>query len=62
MYVCIILHNMIVEDEGSAISNWSDDVDPPICVQRGPTAEIQYQIQRNSEYVIHRCITHFDMI
>lgn len=49
MYACIILHNMIVENEGNAISDWSDDVDPPIRVNRGPTEEIQYQIQRNSQ-------------
>lgn len=58
MYACIILHNMIVENEGNAISYWSDDVDPPIRVNRGSIEEIQYQIERNSElrdrYVHHQ--------
>ena len=40
---------MIVEDEQNLISDWSDDVDPPIRVHRGPTQEIRYQIQRNSQ-------------
>ncbi|GJU62001.1 putative nuclease HARBI1 isoform X2 [Tanacetum coccineum] len=37
MYACIILHNMIVEDERNSISDWSDDVDPLIRVHRGAT-------------------------
>lgn len=49
MYACIMLHNMIVEDEEIAISDWSDDVDPPIRVNHGPTNEIRYQIQKNSQ-------------
>ena len=44
---CIILHNMIMEDEGNDISNWSDDVDPPIRVHRA-AQEVQYRIERNS--------------
>ena len=61
MYACIILHNMIVEDEGNAISNWSDDVDPPIRVHRGPAKEIQYQILRNAELrdsEVHHALRH----
>ena len=61
MYKCIILHNMIVEDEGNAISNWSDDVDPPIRVHRGPAQEVQYQIERNSELrdsAVHHALRH----
>ena len=61
MYTCIILHNMIVENEGNAISNWSDDVDPPIRVNRGPVEEVQYQIQRNSELrdnAVHHALRH----
>ena len=28
MYACIIMHNMIVEDEGEVLTDWaSDDVD-----------------------------------
>ncbi|XP_052622481.1 uncharacterized protein LOC128127820 [Lactuca sativa] len=61
MYTCIILHNMIVENEGNAISNWSDDVDPPIRVNRGLVEEVQYQIQRNSELrdnAVHHVLRH----
>ncbi|XP_027076867.1 uncharacterized protein [Coffea arabica] len=29
VYTCIILHNMIVEDEGDAIKNWDDDDEEP---------------------------------
>ena len=25
MYACIIMHNMIVEDEGPALTEWADD-------------------------------------
>ncbi|XP_023744295.2 uncharacterized protein LOC111892490 [Lactuca sativa] len=61
IYTCIILHNIIVENKGNAISNWSDDVDPPIRVNRGPVEEVQYQIQRNSELrdnVVHHALRH----
>ncbi|KAL4571579.1 hypothetical protein LXL04_018342 [Taraxacum kok-saghyz] len=57
MYTCIILHNMIVEDEGNDISNWLDDVDPPIHVHRGPAQEIE----RNSELrdsAVHHALRH----
>ena len=30
MYTCIILHNMIVEDEENEITNWNDDDEKPI--------------------------------
>ncbi|XP_042467625.1 uncharacterized protein LOC122050818 [Zingiber officinale] len=29
MYTCIILHNMIIENEGDAVVNWSDDEGDP---------------------------------
>ncbi|GJZ43808.1 retrovirus-related pol polyprotein from transposon TNT 1-94 [Tanacetum coccineum] len=36
IYACIIMHNMIVENEENAISEWSDDEgDPPIRVRNG---------------------------
>ncbi|GJY51775.1 hypothetical protein Tco_0442622 [Tanacetum coccineum] len=36
IYVCIIMHNMIVENVENAISVWSDDEgDPPIAVRNG---------------------------
>ena len=30
MYERIMLHNMIIEDEGYAIRNWDDDDEDPI--------------------------------
>ncbi|KAL4569462.1 hypothetical protein LXL04_025100 [Taraxacum kok-saghyz] len=49
------------KDEGNAISNWSDDIDPPIRVHRGPVQEIQYQISRNAELrdsEVHHALRH----
>lgn len=37
MYVIIIMHNMIVEDEGEGVTNWDDeDVGPSSCVAQEP--------------------------
>lgn len=30
MYACIILHNLIIESEGDAASDWEDEDAPPI--------------------------------
>ncbi|CAN1302975.1 hypothetical protein LINPERPRIM_LOCUS25671 [Linum perenne] len=50
MYACVILHNMIVENEGNAISTWSDDdVDPPISVSRGSVEEFHQYLRRHAE-------------
>ncbi|CAN1297164.1 Protein ALP1-like [Linum perenne] len=50
MYACVILHNMIVENEGNAISTWSDDdVDPPISVSRGSVEGFHQYLRRHAE-------------
>ncbi|CDP06307.1 unnamed protein product [Coffea canephora] len=50
MYTCIILHNLIVKDEGDAIRNWdADDDDPRISVTQGLAENFQYYLQRNAE-------------
>lgn len=48
MYACIILHNMIVEDEGDAITDWSDDEDVPVPepANIGPTPDFEAHLQR----------------
>ncbi|XP_065854653.1 protein ALP1-like [Euphorbia lathyris] len=49
MYACIILHNMIVEDEGEGLNNWDDDEgEPPITVNQGSIQNFQQYLQRNA--------------
>ncbi|KAJ9556109.1 hypothetical protein OSB04_010723 [Centaurea solstitialis] len=50
MRTCIILHNMIVEDEGDMMINWIDEeVDNSTQIFQGSTHEFQEYLQRNSE-------------
>lgn len=47
MYTCIILHNMIVEDEGDAITDWSDDEgEEPEPANHGPTVDFEEHLAR----------------
>jgi hypothetical protein len=47
MYACIILHNMIVEDEGNAITDWADDEgDAPEPANHGATADFEGHLAR----------------
>nr|XP_027075763.1 uncharacterized protein LOC113699589 [Coffea arabica] len=48
VYTCIILHNMIVEDEGDAIKNWDDDDEEPMI----PVTQVEnfhHYLQRNAK-------------
>ncbi|XP_042404757.1 putative nuclease HARBI1 [Zingiber officinale] len=50
MYTCIILHNMIIENEGDAVVNWSDDErDSQSQIFQCSTQEFQAYIRRNYE-------------
>ncbi|XP_042410271.1 uncharacterized protein LOC121999692 [Zingiber officinale] len=49
MYTCIILHNMIVEDEGHAISIWDREEQDTITANHGSTSEFAEDIRRNSD-------------
>ncbi|XP_042449219.1 uncharacterized protein LOC122034161 [Zingiber officinale] len=50
MHTCIILHNMIIEDEGDAVSNWmGDEENHPTRVKQGSTLEFQEYLRRNCE-------------
>ncbi|XP_042425671.1 uncharacterized protein LOC122013448 [Zingiber officinale] len=50
MDTCIILHNMIIENEGYAVVNWSDDEgDSQSQIFQGSTQEFQAYIRRNYE-------------
>ncbi|XP_073130805.1 uncharacterized protein [Henckelia pumila] len=50
MYTCIILHNMIIEDEGDESVNWSDeDSPPPARIVMGSTQEFRDYLQNYSE-------------
>ena len=50
MYTCIILHNMIVEDESENITNWYDDEDEnTILVTPGCEEGFQQYLRRNAE-------------
>ncbi|XP_022019394.1 uncharacterized protein LOC110919436 [Helianthus annuus] len=48
MCACIILHNMIVEDEGHAISNWAHDdhEDDPPSYNQGAVLAFQARLER----------------
>ncbi|KAL8242745.1 hypothetical protein R6Q59_013047 [Mikania micrantha] len=48
MHACIILHNMIVEDEGRAITNWSpkEHEPQPANYNEGAPAEFANYLQR----------------
>ena len=49
MLTCIILHNMIVEDEGEMIMNWlDDDGDDVVQPVQGGTQDFQEFLRRNS--------------
>lgn len=46
IYTCIILHNMIIEDEGEAAITWSDlDSPPTATINVGSTQEFQAYLQ-----------------
>ncbi|KAJ9552861.1 hypothetical protein OSB04_016906 [Centaurea solstitialis] len=50
IYTYIILHNMIIENEGISAINWSDDhVNPPIPVSQGSVQQFQQYPQMNVE-------------
>ncbi|KAI3746155.1 hypothetical protein L6452_08578 [Arctium lappa] len=50
IYACIIMHNMIVDNEGNAISHWSDeDGDPPIRFRNRSVGAFNEYIQRSAE-------------
>ncbi|XP_074556855.1 protein ANTAGONIST OF LIKE HETEROCHROMATIN PROTEIN 1-like [Curcuma longa] len=50
MLACIILHNMIVEDEGAHVTNWYDDEgDEPAQPIHGSNRGFQDYLQTNSE-------------
>ncbi|XP_073153941.1 uncharacterized protein [Henckelia pumila] len=49
MYTCIILHNMIVEDEGHAISIWDHEERDTFIANQGSTTEFSEYLRRNSE-------------
>lgn len=50
IYTCIILHNMIIENEGISATSWSDDnLDPPIPVSQGTVQQFQQYLQMNAE-------------
>ncbi|XP_042385758.1 uncharacterized protein LOC121977233 [Zingiber officinale] len=51
MLTCIILDNMIVEDEGDAVRNWSDEDsnDPLTQINQGSTEEFREYIRKNCE-------------
>ncbi|XP_042465657.1 uncharacterized protein LOC122048118 [Zingiber officinale] len=50
MYTYIILHNMIIENEGDAVVNWSDDEGASQSqIFEGSTQEFQAYIRRNYE-------------
>ncbi|KAJ9550669.1 hypothetical protein OSB04_014714 [Centaurea solstitialis] len=50
IYACIILHNMIIENEGISATNWSDDHgNPPIPVSQGSIQQFQQYLQMNAE-------------
>ncbi|XP_073138593.1 uncharacterized protein [Henckelia pumila] len=61
MLACIILHNMIIEDEGDTVSNWSDEDgnDPPAQINQGSTEEFREYKRRNCELRDNQSITHF---
>ena len=47
---CVILHNMIVENEGDTIRNWDDeDEDPTIHLIQSSVENFQNYLQRNAE-------------
>ena len=42
MHACIVLHNIIVEDEGDMMSDWIDEeLDNPTQIFQGSTYEFQ---------------------
>ena len=53
MKVCIIMHNMIIEDEGSAgdIEFDGTDADTHVLVSRDPTQELEDFIQDRKSVV-----------
>ncbi|KAI3706770.1 hypothetical protein L6452_24726 [Arctium lappa] len=60
IYTCIILHNMIIENEGISATSWSDDhEDPPIPVSQGPVQQFQQYLQMNAE--IRDCSVHHQL-
>ncbi|XP_074271416.1 uncharacterized protein LOC141595350 [Silene latifolia] len=51
MYACIILHNMIVENEGDQITNFVPDIDegPPINYNQGSIEEFRSTLHRRAD-------------
>lgn len=64
MTACIILHNMIVEDEGHDILNWTPDDDEPesTSYNHGATPQFLTSIERFEAYVVRRCTRNYETI
>ncbi|XP_073120650.1 uncharacterized protein [Henckelia pumila] len=58
MYTCIILHNMIIENEGDESVNWSDeDSPPPSRIVMGSTKNSESTSRIIASYVTEKHIT-----
>ena len=58
MYACIILHNMIIHDEGRAASQWSDDEAAPSAGHAARRSFEVYPMDSTRDYKLMRaCAT-----